>query len=243
MNKPNLYRLNQATSDAVRMRVSQVATESNSEMEIRPEFLGRRVEIKASGSRHVFHRIHIIGGPGSGKTALARYLGECLRIPVYALDEIAFEGIEFNKRPLEVRLARVHQIASISAWLTEGIHVGWTEELLGNAQLIIWLDWVNWQTAVRRIVFRFAKGSLEEVKHQRGIKKFARFRDYARNLSLLGDSVRAGRAYYISQVVTSISGELVASHIATEQCLAPYQGKVLHCLKTDELDAFLEDLL
>ena len=145
-------------------------------------------------------------------------------------------------REFPIRLARVLEISKMPEWLTEGIHMGWTDELLRQSDLIIWLDGVNWQTAVRRIVFRFGKGGLQEAKRQQGLNKVARFKDYARNSSLLVDTVCTTREYYQSSVVTLRSGEFVPSRLVTEQCLVSYQNKVLHFRKSGELDAFLAHL-
>jgi len=68
-------------------------------------------------------RVHIIGGPGSGKSTLARRIGESLDLPVYALDLLAYEGIDFDERPLEDSAQRAREIATLPRWVTEGIHV------------------------------------------------------------------------------------------------------------------------
>jgi len=46
-------------------------------------------------------RIHIIGGPGAGKSTLARRLGATLGLPVHTLDTVAYEGPEFTARSRE----------------------------------------------------------------------------------------------------------------------------------------------
>ena len=75
-------------------------------------------------------RLHIIGGPGSGKSTLARRLGVQLNLPVFELDTIAFQGLDFDERPLEARRQAIREIAAQPAWITEGIFVGWVDELL-----------------------------------------------------------------------------------------------------------------
>ena len=46
------------------------------------------------------HRIHIVGGPGSGKTTIALDLGRRLDVPAYDLDEVGYEGGAGDQRPL-----------------------------------------------------------------------------------------------------------------------------------------------
>ena len=50
------------------------------------------------------HRIHIVGGPGGGKTTIALELGRMLDVPIYDLDEVGYEGGAGDRRPLDVRL-------------------------------------------------------------------------------------------------------------------------------------------
>lgn len=57
-----------------------------------------------SYQRKTIMRIHIIGGPGSGKTTLARRIASRLKIPFYEMDVIGWEGGFASERPLEVRL-------------------------------------------------------------------------------------------------------------------------------------------
>ncbi|MCH7626281.1 MAG: hypothetical protein IIC83_10190 [Chloroflexi bacterium] len=45
------------------------------------------------------HRIHIVGGSGSGKTTIAIELGRRLDVPTYGLDEIGYEGGAGDRRP------------------------------------------------------------------------------------------------------------------------------------------------
>jgi adenylate kinase family enzyme len=51
-------------------------------------------------------RIHIIGGPGSGKTTLAGYLAQAIGASCYDLDVVGYEGGSGARRPLDVRRLR-----------------------------------------------------------------------------------------------------------------------------------------
>src|SRR5215831_518656 len=66
----------------------------------------------------VLQRIHIIGGPGSGKSYAALQLSRLLGIPAYDLDEL------FWDRAAE-RNARLAAIAQEEIWIIEGVYYGW----------------------------------------------------------------------------------------------------------------------
>lgn len=191
----------------------------------------------------VLRRIHIIGGPGSGKTVLARRLGTALNIPVYELDKVAFEGPNVDNRPLAARLADVHDIAKQPAWVTEGIFLGWTDELLRNADVIIWLDYVSWRLALRRISVRFINGGWQEVKRQQGIRKFTRFRDYARNLRQLIGVFFSSRHYYTNPMMELSDGDLAESRTATARVLEPYWTKVVHCQTLNKVQSVMDEIM
>jgi adenylate kinase family enzyme len=188
-------------------------------------------------------RIHIIGGPGSGKTTLARRLGAQLHLPVYDLDKIAFDGKAYVERPLEVRLGEVHAIATQAGWITEGIFLGWVDELLATADVIVWLDGLPWHTAMWRIVTRFVQGGWLEVRRQRGLDRFMRFRDYARNTQQLVGVMFSSREYYHSAATNVADEARRVTRAATASQLHPYRAKVIHCTNRDEVQAFVATLV
>jgi adenylate kinase family enzyme len=101
-------------------------------------------------------KVHIIGGPGAGKTRLSKQLGVLLGIPVHELDGIAGDGTPprfLPSRPLHDRLADVEEIRSTPAWITEGSFLGWTGGLMEDAHLIVWLDAPR-RAAMRRLALR-----------------------------------------------------------------------------------------
>lgn len=177
------------------------------------------------------HRIHIIGGPGTGKSTLARQLGAILNLPVYELDTIAFEGLDFHMRPALIRAADVHQIAQQPEWITEGIFVGWISELLDRADVIVWLDGVPWHRAMTRIAARFVRSGWTEMRRRRGIEKFFRFRDYARHMGQLVGVAFTSRTYYHGR--EPLPDEKRITRAATMAQLAPYEGKVIRCENVD----------
>lgn len=187
-------------------------------------------------------RIHIVGGPGSGKTVLARQLGKHLGIPTYELDTIAFEGRDFTDRPLAARLEDVRRIAAQPSWITEGIFLGWTEELMRQADSIVWLDNITWHRALYRITVRFAQLGLGEAQRRSGMQKFARFDDYVRNLRQLLGVYVSTRRYYVASAITMPGAETQPSRAATAQSLLPHRYKVIHCAEQVDFQALLEKL-
>ena len=78
-------------------------------------------------------RIYITGGPGSGKTTLAKCITHQFNIPCFEMDLIGWENGVGAERPLEVRLRDVHEIAIQANWVVEGGHSPWRNELLQGA--------------------------------------------------------------------------------------------------------------
>jgi adenylate kinase family enzyme len=173
-------------------------------------------------SRENLMRIHIIGGPGSGKTTLAREVGECLGVEAYELDQIAFTGREFTERPISERIADIYRIAHAHrpAWITEGLFLRWTDELLARANIIVWLDHVSWKRGFKRITRRFVKSAIHEARSRRGLDRFSRFSDYAAR-----PSPSAGR---------------MESRASTAAVLVSYQDKVIQCYNDEAVNAFID---
>ena len=176
-------------------------------------------------------RIHIVGGPGSGKTTLARRLAIRDALPVHDLDAVAYERGAGPKRPLDLRLADARRIAAGPAWVTEGIYLWWTDELLRAADAIVWLD-LPWRIAARRIVVRHARASLAGTNRHRGIRKLVTF-------------LRSTRSYHHGPAVAPAApdddGAITRS--ATARILSPYADKLVHCRTPAEVTTVLDTLL
>ncbi len=101
-------------------------------------------------------KIHILGGPGSGKTTLAKSLSSRFHIPHYDLDKMNLEP--------ESAVA----LAEESAWITEGIYLVVTEPLLYSADYIVLLI-TPWPIAAWRIIRRHILNSLRGTQAYPGI--------------------------------------------------------------------------
>ena len=85
-------------------------------------------------------KIHIIGIPSAGKTTLATHLARRLDIPFYALDGLAFVDDRWTLRSASERDAMLADILEQPAFITEGGFLGWTDDLVAQADLVLWLD-------------------------------------------------------------------------------------------------------
>ena len=101
-------------------------------------------------------KIHIIGIPSAGKTTLANGLADRLGRPHYALDGLAFVDARWTLRPASERDEMLGEILQQPGFITEGGFLGWTDDLLTEADLIIWLD-PPLRVLVWRHVLRFAR--------------------------------------------------------------------------------------
>lgn len=82
----------------------------------------------------------IIGQPGSGKSTMARLLGERLGLPVYHMDRDVFWLPGWQERAEDDRLHCIRTIIAQPAWVFEGYNSSTFQLRAERADTLIWLD-------------------------------------------------------------------------------------------------------
>ena len=107
-------------------------------------------------------KIFIIGGPGSGKTTLAKQLSEQYGISCYDLDDLFWNNTAKSygtKRDPAERDALLDQLLSQENWIIEGVYYTWCGRCFAEADRIRFLN-VPRRVYRRRIIRRFIRRKL-----------------------------------------------------------------------------------
>ena len=155
-----------------------------------------------------------MGGAGSGKTTLCRWLGEMLGYPCYELDQVGWTAV--GKVPLDERLATIEQIVAQPQWITEGAFLWWTDRLLAEADVIIWLD-LPFPVTGWRIIKRHVLTSWRGNNPHAGIINLLRF------------TYGVGCAYYMKNPLEpqAPDDDFAITRAATKQILSNYGDKLI----------------
>jgi adenylate kinase family enzyme len=119
----------------------------------------------------VAHRIHLIGGPGSGKSFIAAKLAAAYGIATYDLDDLFWDreagnyGVRADPKQRDQVLA---VLVRQDAWVIEGAYHRWVMPSFVRAELIIMLTpsvWLrDWRIAKRFALRRW--GKVPSTKHE-----------------------------------------------------------------------------
>lgn len=113
-----------------------------------------------------YRKIHIVGGPGSGKTFSANKLSQVYGIPAIDLDEVFWDRAanDYNSRASESdRDQALLSILKNDSWIMEGVYYRWLSQSFEDADLIVILKPSVW-IRHRRICIRFIKRKLGLVQ-------------------------------------------------------------------------------
>ncbi|MEO7117697.1 MAG: hypothetical protein ABIZ34_01865 [Candidatus Limnocylindrales bacterium] len=190
-------------------------------------------------------RVHIVGGPASGKTTIAGHIAECLGLPVHHLDDLHRADAGVMLRPVEHRLQMVRAVLDTDGWVTEGIHLGWTDPFFDRADLVIWLDTPGWVRASGRLVRRFGRsgstgGPVSDVASapvDRSVGR--RLRDGWGHAGDLVGAVHETRHYHLHPRGTP---NLPETRTATRDRLDGHIGRLVRCRSDADVQALLASL-
>ena len=129
-------------------------------------------------------RIHIAGGPGSGKTWLASRLSEQLAVPCFDQDGTALAlfarlGLPPTSPspPPEVEAGLIEaarEFAAGDAWVSDASSVTWTAPLFEGAEIVVWMDTPR-SVALRRVFMRHVRAELRRDNRFPGWRRMYRF--------------------------------------------------------------------
>ncbi|MEH6709082.1 MAG: hypothetical protein V7667_14030 [Alloalcanivorax venustensis] len=86
-------------------------------------------------------KIHIIGGPGSGKTTLSRKISNHFNCNILHLDDVAYDKGDFDRPTArEYRLTQVSRFTKGDSWVIEGVYFSWVGSSFKHCDRIILLS-------------------------------------------------------------------------------------------------------
>ena len=111
-----------------------------------------------------YRKIHIIGGPGSGKTFSSKRLQEITGLKAYDLDLIFWDqnSKAYIRSSEESRAGKLNKVLAQESWIIEGVYYKWLADSFRNADLIIVLNPSvcirQWRIFIRFLTRKFIHG-------------------------------------------------------------------------------------
>jgi len=86
-----------------------------------------------------YNKIHIIGGPGSGKTFSSTHLEKSTNLTAYDLDKVFWQQNQnaYIRSSHESRTEKLSQVLSKENWILEGVYYKWLSNAFRDADIII----------------------------------------------------------------------------------------------------------
>lgn len=181
-------------------------------------------------------RVHITGGPGAGKTRLARRLSQRVGLPHIDTDLISLELQADLPLPLDFDLLMAHRLplserlASEDAWISEGSNLVASRPFYERADLVVYMR-CEWRVAAYRILMRHARASLAGNNRFPGLGNLRRFFLWSRR-------------YYANRNAHGVNGFGTPATIAYhEEALQAYGDKLVVCRTKADVAALEQRLL
>lgn len=103
-------------------------------------------------------KIYIFGGPGSGKTTIARKLSNEFNIPFFELDKLLYKVVDEKNKKIEEEKRKliIKYFIKKDNWITEGVYrQDWLDLILKEADFVFILvvpkHIRNWRTTSRTL--------------------------------------------------------------------------------------------
>lgn len=101
-------------------------------------------------------RILIYGVTGSGKTTLARRMGELTGLPWHSVDDLTWQP-NWVVVPIDEQRRRIDEIRAGEEWILDNAYGKWRAIPLDRAELIVALDYPRWLSLSRLIRHTLAR--------------------------------------------------------------------------------------
>jgi len=90
----------------------------------------------------LYRKIHIVGGPGSGKTFSATKLAKNTGVSAYDLDRVFWKQCQnsYIRACENIRDEKLASILSNDSWIIEGVYYKWLTDSFKDADIIIILN-------------------------------------------------------------------------------------------------------
>ena len=118
-------------------------------------------------------KICIIGGPGTGKSTLARNIGKKLNLPVYHIDAINYLD-NWKQRNKVERDKIILETTNQSSWVMDGTYIGTLNDRINKSDCVIFLDYTT-IAQLKGIILRFFKDMGKEKQDIPGCKEHWNF--------------------------------------------------------------------
>lgn len=98
-------------------------------------------------------RIHLIGGPGTGKSYISKKLSQKYNLHIIDLDNIEWKDNYNDKNPINKRISKLKRELEQDNIIIEGVYFEWINSSLEKCDYIFYLN-VNYYIQIIRIIKR-----------------------------------------------------------------------------------------